>query len=118
MYGFYDNREIWKDKNNSFRTDKDILLTSIPTLLRWKNEKNLQRKTLEENELLDEEYLEWFFYVHEYYLTNATNGERYQLKYHDEFVKFARNFNPKKKLLTFYFYGEKNETVKQDQNTE
>lgn len=28
-------REIWKDKNCPFRTDKTLRLTSIPTLIKW-----------------------------------------------------------------------------------
>lgn len=103
---------MWKDKNNPFRTDPDILLTSIPTLLRWNQ--GLQSKNLTEGELLKMENLEWFFYVHENYLNSDSNPEveRYSLTYYDEFVNFARNFNPNGKMLAFYFYGQKNESVR------
>lgn len=116
FFGFY--RDMWKDKNNSFREDEETLLKSIPTLLRWKHERKLQLKTLEENELLNEKYLKWFFYVQENYSKKKDSNdhtERYELKNHDEFVNFAKNFNSKEKLLSFYFYGEKNETVRNGQ---
>lgn len=107
---------MWKDKSNSFRTDEIIGLTSIPTLLRWNHQKGFQMKTLEERELLKEDYLEWFFYVHENLSKNSSNSkvERYDLKNYSEFLKFTKNFNSKKKPLSFYFYGAKNETVKRN----
>jgi Eukaryotic protein of unknown function (DUF953) len=104
---------MWKDKNNPFRTDPDTLLTCIPVLLRWDHERGLQRKILTEGQLLKKQNLEWFFYVQENFLNSELNPEveRYSLRYHDEFVHFARNFDPRDKMLTFYFYGEKNESV-------
>lgn len=104
---------MWKDKNNSFRTDNDTLLTCIPVLLRWKHERGLQRKNLEEGQILKEKNLQWFFYVQEDYLKSEPNAklERYSLKNHYEFVQFAKHYDAEDKLLTFFFCGEKNETV-------
>lgn len=106
---------MWRNKSNSFRTDEDTNLTRIPTLLRWRhNVRNLQVKTLEEGELLNEDYLEWFFFVEEDFSAKSSsqNVQKYQLKYYKEFRKFIKNFNRKDKELFVYFYGEKNEEVR------
>lgn len=105
---------MWNNESNSFRKDEDTNLTCIPTLLRWKYGKSSQEKLLEEDELLNENYLEWFFYVQEDFMVQKMSKkvERYQVTYYDEFRNLVKNLNRKDRKLFFYFYGEKFENVR------
>lgn len=63
-----------------------------------------------------EDNLEWFFYVQEDFLApdSTEKVNKYHLKYYEEFRYFRRNFNRKERTLYFFFYGEKNETVRRN----
>lgn len=50
------NREFWKDPNNIFRTDQDLKLKSVPTLIKWKTPKKL-----EESQLFDKNIVSMMF---------------------------------------------------------
>ncbi|XP_023215646.1 thioredoxin domain-containing protein 17-like [Centruroides sculpturatus] len=50
------NREVWKDPKNTFRTDQDLKLKSVPTLIKWKTPKKL-----EEEQLFDKEIVSMMF---------------------------------------------------------
>lgn len=56
LFNIQFNRPTWKDKDNSFRKDKDCHLSVIPTLIRWKNPQRL-----EGDQLLKSELLQMFF---------------------------------------------------------
>jgi hypothetical protein len=40
--------------------------------------------------------------------------EKYELTYYDDFLNFLDTFDEKDKIVNFYFYGQKNETVGDD----
>lgn len=39
--------------------------------------------------------------------------EKYELKSYKDFLNFTQNFDANGRVVNFYFYGEKNETVKE-----
>ena len=47
------DRAYWKDSKNPFRTDKDLHLQVIPTLIKWRDPKRLEGDQLLNNDLLD-----------------------------------------------------------------
>jgi len=44
IYCAVGGRAYWKDRSNEFRTDKDLKLTGVPTLLRWGGQKLAENK--------------------------------------------------------------------------
>ena len=46
--------------------------------------------------------------------TKSTKYEKHELKYFEEFLHFIENYDMEGKIVNFYFYGEKNETVRKE----
>jgi len=44
IYCSVGGRDYWKNRSNEFRTDKDLKLTGVPTLLRWGGQKLAENK--------------------------------------------------------------------------
>lgn len=40
--------------------------------------------------------------------------EKHELKYYEEFLNFVENYDMEGKIVNFYFYGEKNDTVRSE----
>ncbi|XP_055913238.1 thioredoxin domain-containing protein 17-like [Eupeodes corollae] len=53
MYVDVGDRTFWKDMKNPFRTDKDVLIQVIPTLIRWKAHQRLEGPQCENKDLLE-----------------------------------------------------------------
>ncbi|XP_055843337.1 thioredoxin domain-containing protein 17-like [Episyrphus balteatus] len=53
MYVDVGDRPFWKDMKNPFRTDKDIHIQVIPTLIRWKAQQRLEGDQCEKSDLLE-----------------------------------------------------------------
>ena len=44
--------------------------------------------------------------------SKSSKYEKHELKYFEEFLHFIENYDMEGKIVNFYFYGEKNETVR------